>query len=107
MAARGRKLGLVKINYCERDKTQTGPKGLAALVVHQAIRDALNPPSVGKGISAERASPKDRADAVSFCTDEAGEWASARTAWCDAAGILPDAVRFHVLHKMAEARGGA
>ncbi len=109
---RGRRLGLPIAFKPERGKTQTGPEGLAAAVVHLAVNDATAPTNDLTGYSADRPSPREQLAAIAFCTDTHGPWAAERLRWCDMAspapsGVLAEAVRRIVLNKMAEARGGA
>ena len=105
-----RRLGLPIADRPDRVKTQTGPVGLAAAVVQRAVDDALSIPHVPGSKTthnAERPTVEEHDAAIRFCTADRGQWAKEREWWCDAAGILPDAVRYHVLNKIAEARGGA
>ncbi|GGG50576.1 hypothetical protein GCM10010964_42300 [Caldovatus sediminis] len=86
---------------------------LAAAVIHRAIEDALTPddrlarprviatptgPHRGFTVGLK---PREREEAVRFLLDTAPGWAGAREAWCDAAGVDPDAIRRHVLRHIA------
>ena len=64
---------------------------LARAVVLQAVVDTtaqINPQRTG--VSASRPQRHEQDDARAFCLATEGEWAEAREAWCDAAGLDPD-----------------
>ncbi len=88
------------------DATEVDPRAIAVEVVLRAMDDATNEVVRGNGEHAERPRRQEKQNAIAFCTARHGDWAKARIAWCDAAGINPDSLRAHVLGKLAEARGG-
>ena len=63
---------------------------LALRVLEQAILDATSAP-IPRGRVRSQCRPLDdeRQDAVRFLTEPDGEWAAARAAWCDLAGVSP------------------
>ena len=79
----------------DADGGGTNEQSLAAAVVQQGIDDALQ-------VDGERErTASDVAKAVLFCTALGGEWAAAREAWCDLAGINPESLRVHVVRELA------
>ena len=68
-----------------------GGRVLALRVLEQAILDATSAP-IPRGRARSQCRPLDdeRQDAVRFLTEPDGEWAAARAAWCDAAGVTAE-----------------
>jgi hypothetical protein len=84
---------------------------LALSVLHQALTDACLPWRALKDgkepiLGSDYVSNKDIAEACAFWADEKSNWAGARRAWCDAAGVDPEWARKKALAKIAIARGG-
>lgn len=79
---------------------------MALAVLRQALQDACTPFSKAKveGTTTNAAS-YEVAQACRFWADTEGEWAESRIAWCDAAGLDPDATRDAALRKIAISRG--
>jgi hypothetical protein len=79
---------------------------LALAVIEQALGDACLPwqPPGAKSLAVKNYAI---AEAIAFFADTDGEWAESREAWCDAAGMDPDAARQAGLRRIAEARGGS
>ena len=68
-----------------------GGRVLALRVLEQGILDATSAPIPrGRGRSQCRPLDDEQRDAVRFLTEPEGEWAAARAAWCDLAGVLPE-----------------
>ena len=82
---------------------------LAAAVIHRALEDAVTPddrlarprtfatPAGPRRTFTVGIRPRDREEAVRFLLDGAPGWAGARAAWCEAAGVDPDAIRRYAL----------
>ena len=64
---------------------------LAAEVLRQAVEDAGSRPGQNQ------LTFSDVEEARQFCASSEGDWADARSDWCEAAGIHPDVVRGAVL----------
>lgn len=69
-------------------------------VINRAIIDAQTTGTKSYSKD-EKASSQDRAEAISFLTDESGDWAISRVRVCDAAGIDPHALRERMVRILA------
>jgi hypothetical protein len=74
--------------------TAVTDRSVWACVVQRALDDLAAVSPLGM-------SGLDQGQAESFLTDESGEWAVSREIICDAAGVLPDAVRAYARRLLA------
>jgi hypothetical protein len=80
-------------------------QALAAAVLHLAVVDACAPWQAPANNHYSRTINRQIEDACAFWAATDGEWAEARAAWCDTAGVDPAGARRHALALIAKERG--
>ena len=76
-----------------------GGRVLALRVLEQAILDATCAPIPrGRARSQCRAVEDEQREAMRFLTETDGQWAAARRAWCDLAGVSPEYLKRRLLN---------